>query len=197
MAMLAACPGTGDVGMAGTSSDGTTEAGTSGPAPDGSGSTTTGTSTSAGSGDDADDSTGEPPEPGPLWHVESPADSARTWLVSPTGERVYWLGVNTVMRDKECDGILDYIRRDEPTVTANVEWARLSTHMPFVLGASWHAWSDRYLAADELHQINMGLMRCEVPAYGHLAGERWQELDDRVAETNCAIMDRIAMNTGL
>lgn len=132
VAMLAACPGADDGAATGPSSGGTADAGTStgagGPAPDGSGSTAADASTStAGSSDGATDSTGEPTEPGPLWHVESPDDSARTWLVSPTGERVFWLGVNTVMRDKECDGILDYIRRDEPTVTANVEWARLST----------------------------------------------------------------------
>ncbi|HWB74047.1 MAG TPA: hypothetical protein VG755_03810 [Nannocystaceae bacterium] len=62
-----------------------------------------------------------------MWHIESPADSARTWLVSPTGERVFWLGVNTVMRDKSCDGILDWIRRTDSTTAAHVEWARLST----------------------------------------------------------------------
>jgi hypothetical protein len=71
------------------------------------------------------------------------------------------------------------------------------TRMPFVLGASWHAWSDRYLAADEAHQINMGLLRCEVPGSGHTAGDRWPEIDERVADTNCAIMDRLAKNTGL
>jgi len=109
-----------------TAGDGTST-GASGPSPDGTAGTTAAASTSTGSSDDSDTSTGEPPEPDAVWHVESPEDSARTWLVSPTGERVYWLGVNTTMRDKECDGILDYIRRDEPTVTANVEWARLST----------------------------------------------------------------------
>jgi hypothetical protein len=83
----------------------------------------------------ADESTGDTPlsdvdggRPSPaLWHIESPGDSARTWLVSPEGERVFWLGVNTVMRDKTCDGILDFIRRTDPTTAANVEWARLST----------------------------------------------------------------------
>jgi hypothetical protein len=130
--MLSACPGADDGGATGTSTgtgDGATGASTddTGSPVDGTASTT---SDSAGTStlDETADTTGEPePEPGAVWHIESPADSARTWLVSPTGERVWWLGVNTVMRDKECDGILDYIRRDEPTVTANVEWARLST----------------------------------------------------------------------
>lgn len=66
-------------------------------------------------------------EPSPLWRIESPVDSARTWLVSPEGERTFWLGVNTVMRDKTCDGILDWIRRTDPSTAANVEWARLSS----------------------------------------------------------------------
>jgi hypothetical protein len=65
-------------------------------------------------------------EPVALWHIESPRDSARTWLVSPQGERVFWLGVNTVMRDKTCDGILGWIRRTDPSTAAHVEWARLS-----------------------------------------------------------------------
>lgn len=66
-------------------------------------------------------------EPAAVWRIESPADSARTWLVSPTGARTFWLGVNTVMRDKSCDGILGWIRRTDPTTAASVEWARLST----------------------------------------------------------------------
>ncbi len=83
----------------------------------------------------ADETAGDSPapdagtdDPPPArWHIESPDDSARTWLVSPEGERVFWLGVNTVMRDKTCDGIVDFIRRTDPTTAANVEWARLST----------------------------------------------------------------------
>jgi hypothetical protein len=66
-----------------------------------------------------------------------------------------------------------------------------------IIGASWHAWSDRYAAADDTHQINMGLMKCEDPPRGFKAGERWNEIDDRVAETNCKIMDLIAAKTGL
>lgn len=68
---------------------------------------------------------------------------------------------------------------------------------PFVLGASWHAWSDRYLAADPAHQIDMGLVQCDDPVRGFEAGARWDELDDRIADTNCTIMDRIAELTGL
>lgn len=68
---------------------------------------------------------------------------------------------------------------------------------PFVLGASWHAWSDRYLAADDTHQIDMGLMQCDDPARGFEAGQRWAEIDDRIAETNCTIMDRLEALTGL
>ena len=131
--MLFACPGADDGGATGASTsagEGTAGAstGATGSPVDGTAGTTIDPGTSTGPVDETTASTGEPePEPGAVWHIESPADSARTWLVSPTGERVWWLGVNTVMRDKECDGILDYIRRDEPTVTANVEWARLST----------------------------------------------------------------------
>lgn len=97
---------TGGAGGSGASSDGGNGAGEEG----GAGATGGGGATSE----------------GPRWHIESPADSERTWFVSPEGERVFLLGVNTVMRDKECDGILDFIRRSDPTETANVEWARLT-----------------------------------------------------------------------
>lgn len=92
-----------------------------------------GDSSGAAGSDTSDDEGGAPPmdvgdaPPPAVWHVEQPADSARTWLVSPEGERVFWLGVNTVMRDKTCDGIIDWIRRTDPSTAANVEWARLST----------------------------------------------------------------------
>lgn len=66
-----------------------------------------------------------------------------------------------------------------------------------VIGASWHAYSDRYLAADDAHQINMGLFQCSDPARGFEAGVRWTELTDRVRETNCTILDRIEAATGL
>ncbi|NUO51942.1 MAG: hypothetical protein HOV80_24090, partial [Polyangiaceae bacterium] len=63
---------------------------------------------------------------GSFWHLESPTDSERTWLVSPAGVRTFLLGVNTTMREKYCDGMLDYIRRVPPTDAANIEWARMS-----------------------------------------------------------------------
>lgn len=64
--------------------------------------------------------------PGTFWHLESPADSERTWLVSPEGARTFLLGVNTTMREKYCDGMVDYLRRAPPSDTAASEWARLS-----------------------------------------------------------------------
>ncbi|HET6583485.1 MAG TPA: beta-galactosidase, partial [Nannocystaceae bacterium] len=67
---------------------------------------------------------------------------------------------------------------------------------PFVLGASWHAWSDRYDASDPAHQIDMGLLQCDDPARGFEAGQRWDELDDRIADTNCGILERIEQLTG-
>lgn len=66
-----------------------------------------------------------------------------------------------------------------------------------IVGASWHAWSDRYAAADPDHQINLGLMQCDDPDHGYEAGQRWDELDDRIAATNCAIEEVIAGATGL
>ncbi len=78
----------------------------------------------SGAGRDTD-SGGEPG--GPFWTLERPADSARAWLVSPSGERTFALGVNTVMRDASCDGISDFIRRMEPERAAARSWARLST----------------------------------------------------------------------
>jgi len=78
----------------------------------------------SGAGRDTD--SGEAPG-GPFWTLEQPADSARTWLVSPASERTFALGVNTVMRDASCDGIADFIRRMEPERAAARSWARLST----------------------------------------------------------------------
>ena len=93
------------------------------PAGGGGSAGTAGSGTGGGSGGSGDS--------GPqasYWRIEKPADSVRTWLVSPSGERVFWLGVNTVMRDKTCDGIVkSWIQRTTPTESANVEWARLST----------------------------------------------------------------------
>jgi hypothetical protein len=66
-----------------------------------------------------------------------------------------------------------------------------------IIGANWHAWSDRYLAADPAHQINMGLVRCDDAVLGYTAGERWPGVDERVAASNCNIMPLIAAKTGL
>lgn len=74
--------------------------------------------------------------------------------------------------------------------------AQFASH-PQVVGASWHAWSDRYAADDPDHQMNLGLMQCDDPAHGYEAGQRWDQLDDRIAETNCAIEEVIAGATGL
>ncbi len=68
----------------------------------------------------------EPAEESPRWSLATPADSARTWLVSPEGERTFALGVNTVMRATACDGMEDFIRRMEPSRAAARSWARLS-----------------------------------------------------------------------
>ena len=120
--------GSGGGGAGGTtSSGGTTSAGGGGASSTG-GESTGGSTGGATGGTTASGGTGGQTSPGSFWHLESPADSERTWLVSPQGERVFWLGVNTVMRDKSCDGMRDHwIRRESPTKTANVEWARMST----------------------------------------------------------------------
>lgn len=68
-----------------------------------------------------------------FWHIEHPADSVRTWLVDPDGNRVFGLGVNSVMRNSlrngrpSANGILNYIKRTDPTAAANLEWARLGS----------------------------------------------------------------------
>ncbi|MEZ4431460.1 MAG: hypothetical protein R3F65_03545 [bacterium] len=61
------------------------------------------------------------PDPPPLspdaaWRLAPPRDAAdRWWLVTPDGRRRFALGVNTVMRDADCDGLLDgWIRRMAP-----------------------------------------------------------------------------------
>ncbi len=79
--------------------------------------------------DEGTPETPAPPPPGPsgFWRIDRPAGSARTWLLAPNGDKVFGLGVNTVMRDRQCDGIDDYIRRAAPSVTANTEWARMSS----------------------------------------------------------------------
>jgi hypothetical protein len=70
-----------------------------------------------------------------FWRLERPPQMRRTWLIGPDGHAVFVLGVNTVMRDTQiegtgvprCAGIRSYIRRHEPGIAAQVEWARLST----------------------------------------------------------------------
>jgi hypothetical protein len=65
-----------------------------------------------------------------------------------------------------------------------------------ILGACWHAWSDRFIAADRSLQINLGLVRCSDPPRGMAPGDRWPRLDNEVAETNRTIYERIASLTG-
>jgi len=65
-----------------------------------------------------------------------------------------------------------------------------------MVGANWHRWSDLYVATDSGSQINMGLVRCSDPSRGYEAGERWGELDDRIAAINCDIGAHIEAATG-
>lgn len=90
------------------------------------------------------------------------------------------------------DGTDDQIQRGAYYRSKIEQFIRLR----HVVGASWHAWADRYEAADPGHQINMGLVQCDDPARGFTAGTRWDEIDDRMAEINCAIEDRIDALTG-
>ncbi len=78
-------------------------------------------------GEQEPDTGADPTPAGPFWTLEQPADSSRTWLVSPAGERTFALGVNSVMRSTTCDGMEDFIRRMEPSRAAARSWARLST----------------------------------------------------------------------
>lgn len=124
--------GSGGSGAGGSGASGagaTSAGGSTGTAGGGAGGSEGGAGGSSAGGSGQGGSTGQGGgAPGSYWHLESPADSERTWLVTPEGERVFGLGVNTVMRDKTCDGIVDnWIRRDAPTVTANVEWARIGS----------------------------------------------------------------------
>ena len=124
--LLLACSG--DPSTSGDASAGAGgSGGVIGPGSGGSGPAGGGGDTGSGSGGSDGGSGGGGPQAS-YWHIEEPADSQRTWLVSPSGERVFWLGVNTVMRDKTCDGIVKtWIQRTNPTESANIEWARLST----------------------------------------------------------------------
>lgn len=53
-----------------------------------------------------------------------------------------------------------------------------------VIGANWHAWSDRYTAASPDSQINMGLFQCDDAARGLKAGTRWSAALETIAATN-------------
>jgi hypothetical protein len=69
--------------------------------------------------------------------------------------------------------------------------------VPEVVGAAWHAWSDRFMPGDPSLQINLGLVQCTDPARGMRAGRRWTPADALIAETNHTILDRIAAKTGI
>jgi len=73
-----------------------------------------------------------------------------------------------------------------------------------VVGAVWHAWSDRYKPKkdpdhpkDPVKQINLGLVQCADAKRGMSAGDRWNPLDELVANTNRTIIQRVANKTGL
>ena len=66
-----------------------------------------------------------------------------------------------------------------------------------VVGATWHAWSDRFNATDTRLQINLGLVQCTDRAHAMQAGRRWRPIDALIAETNRTVMARIAAKTGL
>ena len=68
---------------------------------------------------------------------------------------------------------------------------------PFLVGASWHAWSDRFMPTDSSLQINLGLVQCTDAAHDMRAGERWQPADDLIADTNQTILQRIGASTGI
>lgn len=81
------------------------------------------------------------------------------------------------------DEVDDQVQRGERYVS---QLAQIAQHR-FVVGAAWHAWSDRYVADDPDHQINLGLVQCDDPERGLQAGRRWNELDERIASANCDI----------
>lgn len=69
--------------------------------------------------------------------------------------------------------------------------------LPHLVGAIWHAWSDRYMPTDPTLQINLGLVQCADPARGMRAGQRWTRADALISETNRTVYDRIAATTGV
>jgi hypothetical protein len=65
-----------------------------------------------------------------------------------------------------------------------------------IVGAAWHAWSDRFIPDDATLQINIGLVQCRDPARGMEPGRRWSRADAAIAETNRTILERIDARTG-
>jgi hypothetical protein len=65
-----------------------------------------------------------------------------------------------------------------------------------IVGATWHAWSDRFDPIDSSRQINLGLVQCTDRARAMRAGARWMPADALVAETNRTINQRIGARTG-
>jgi hypothetical protein len=65
-----------------------------------------------------------------------------------------------------------------------------------VVGAVWHAWSDRFILTNPALQINLGLVQCSDPRRHMEAGRRWDRIDSLIAETNRTINQRITARTG-
>ena len=91
------------------------------------------------------------------------------------------------------DGIDDQLQRGQRYRSQIDQFAGFR----HIVGAAWHAWSDRYVPTDRSLQINLGLMQCTDDIRGMDAGRRWRRVDGLVAGTNRTIMRRIARKTGL
>ena len=61
--------------------------------------------------------------------------------------------------------------------------------LPFLVGACWHAWSDRYDSGGD--QINMGLVQCTDSHEQMVAGARWEPAYAPIAQTNRTILQAI------
>jgi hypothetical protein len=57
---------------------------------------------------------------------------------------------------------------------------------PDIVGVVWHAWSDRFVVADPAGQLEIGLVQCDDPAHGFVAGTPWTDLVGRVSAPNLA-----------
>jgi hypothetical protein len=66
-----------------------------------------------------------------------------------------------------------------------------------IVGAVWHAWSDRFNASDPRTQINLGIVQCTDTVRGTHAGRRWSPPGAQIAATNRTIIQRIAASTGI